>query len=154
MEPNVFRKWDAPSVLVPDKSWEEILDKPDMLDRAEACILAMLEASEDTDLLTRKDTLRILKNVINKVLLNPLATQQGVSTTPLTGTKDTIKVDAFWDEIEGVPENLKRALANIVIMLEAIKVHEPLTDKSTLMDTKDTVNDTVLKPLKGINEDH
>ena len=48
MDPAIFRKGDATSVLVVDKSWNDIIDKPDFFDekKVEEIVDAAEEAGE------------------------------------------------------------------------------------------------------------
>ena len=152
MDPNVFRKGDSPSILVIEKPWTEVTDKPAFYEETEKRIIDMVLAADAEGLLTRPDTLRRLKTVVQRVLLDPL---KEPSSTYIQKKWDgtTILADAYWDEISGIPEALHKALERIIKFKDAISQNTPLTDKSTLMETKTFVNETVLKPLKGINED-
>ena len=151
----MFRKGDASSCLVVESPWEDILDKPFLFDEMKERVLMMVEAAKEQGLLTRADTLRAVKNAINSVLIRPLQTD--IETTPTVPVEHEgyVKADAFWDEIPDVPKDLKEALDRLFQMKTQIDDHigNQLDDKSTLMDTKTTVNKTVLMPLNDINED-
>ena len=154
MDPNIFRKGDAKSVLVIEQPWGKVLDKPALFDEMATRLLDMMEAAEDKGILLRSDTLRELKRVITSVLINPLKDPLPDEETVEEYT-DNIPVDAFWDEIPGVPARLSEALERLNLMMTRINenMDNKLDRKSTLMDAKDIVNETVLKPLNNINED-
>ena len=158
MSSNTFRKGDASSCLVVGKSWNEIINKPDFYDELAVRIVKMLTAAESLGILRRPDTFTAVKETINKVLLEPL--RKNLSDLPISEsshTKGYILADAFWDEIlsaGGVDlTRLKLALERAGAMRTAINEHAPLGVKDTLQDVKTNFNDTVLKPLLGINED-
>ena len=164
MDPNVFRKGDAKSVLVVETPWDEITGKPVMFDELADRIRAMHDAAEDyrtSKGLTRKDSLMKLKIAIRDVLIYPLTFKWGDDiesddSSSEDDEKERIKIDALWKEIPDIPEDMKKALEDAYLMWNSInKKHEGeyLTDKSTLWDTKGTMNETVLKPLLGIEED-
>lgn len=155
MNPNVFRKGDASSCLVIECPWEDVLDKPFLFDEMKDRVLMMVAAAEEQGLLTKADTLKIVKNAINDVLIKPLQADISSSQTVPQEHEGYIKADAFWDEIPNVPKDLQKALVRLIQMRAKIDdyIGNPLDDKSTLMDTKTTFNQTVLMPLNDINED-
>lgn len=161
MDPNVFRKEDAPSVLCIEKPWSEVLEKPPQFDEMADKAIAMLKAASDKDLLptgllTRPDTLRKLRKVLNQVLLKPLtAEDEGSQDDEPQKSDGTIYVDALWDEINGIPPELYMVLTRLVEMMDKIEddLSNRLDNKSTLMDAKKMVNETLLEPLNGIDDD-
>ena len=155
MDPRIFSKEDAPSILVIEKPWKDVLDKPILFDEVAERVIDMMQAAQGK-YLTRADTLRKLKEVMNEVLLTPLQKDIEVEPTGDSDLGDSILVDAFWEEIPGIPPDLKIALERLLMMKEQIDEHltNRLDSKSTLMDTKTMVNDTVLDPLNGINRDY
>lgn len=163
MDPRIFRKDDAPSVLVIEKPWSAVLDKPGWFDEMANRIIAMMEKATDETLLphhilTRPDTLRKVKEVIWQVLIVPLTSPDYKPTeedVPVW-TKGNILVDAFWDEIPDIPKELKTALERLLKMKDRIdeNIENKLTSKSTLMDAKSLINSTVLEPLNGIDYDN
>lgn len=161
MEPWIFRKEDAKSILTIDMPWRDVLDKPAFFDKVSEIMVNMMGAAATTELLTRPDTLRTLKKVVSEVLIDPLNVPldeggtESDSTDEDGNTENRIKVDAFWDEFTDVDmDTLKAAIERAYLMYLKINQSTPLTNASTLMDTKETVNETILKPLKGIDEDN
>lgn len=160
MDPNVFRKGDAKSVLVVETPWKQIIGKPVMFDELADRVRKMHDAADAYKFdkgLTRQSTLMDLKIAIKNVLIYPLTyAWEGQSEEP-SSDDELISIDAFWEEIPDVPRDLKKALADAYLMWQSINEKhkgEYLTDKSNLMDSKDTMNETVLKPLLGIDEDN
>lgn len=164
MDPNVFRKGDSPSILCIDRTWDEILDKPYLFDEMANRVLDMMEKAgtwrgdgNTNGLLTRADTLRAVKKALYEVVLKPLADERHRRQTGdlPAQTEGNIYVDAFWDEIPGVPEGLQEALSRLALMTQRIEANigNPLDGKSTLMDTKEILNETVLEPMNGVNYD-
>lgn len=153
----MFRKGDSPSCLVVDKTWDQILNKPVDFDELAKRLLDMYDAAEIAGILRRPDTLRRLKQVVMDVLLTPLREPVESGSSSGTPTKGAVLADAFWDEIVSTTEvdmtKLKEALARAYNMKIQIEEHEPPKSKDTLMDVKTNFNDTILKPLLGINED-
>lgn len=158
MDPNVFRKGDAPSCLVVDKTWADVINKPDFLDELERRIVAMADGAEQIDLIDKSTTLREFKEAINTVLLKPLQMEIAPEEPEEGGAHGagTILADAFWDEIK-IPddtwENFRDALVKAYNMKLRIQEHQPLSASDTLQTAKDNFTDTVVKPLLGINED-
>ena len=156
MDPAIFRKGDASSVLVVDKSWNDIIDKPDFFDELAERIVKMSDAADSIGVMTKATTLRQFKEAINSVLMEPLLAtveHDGHNVIKKTGS---VLVDAFWDEIikpDDVWKKLKDAVAKAYDMKLRIGENSPLTNADTLMKSKDTFNNTVMKPLLGINED-
>ena len=70
-----------------------------------------------------------------------------------TPTEGAIKVDALWEELPELPKRLKEALERAFLMKDKIDDLSPLVRKDTSWDIKDVVNETIIKPLQGINED-
>ena len=156
MDPNVFRKGDAPSCLVVDKSWNEIVGKPDFFDELAERIVRMMDAADDFGLLTRATTLRQFKDAVNEILLRPLQYDYPAGEDIVLKGSDTILVDAFWDEIrqdENTWVKFKDAITRAYDMKGRIAEHKPLTNKDMLQSSKDNFNETIVKPLCGINED-
>lgn len=156
MDKNIFRKEDATSCLVVDKSWDQILDKPDFFTELGKRIVEMTSEAERVGILTRETTLKYLKQAINDVLLIPLQKDEGEPGTNPIKSDESILADAFWDEIshnDSAFKGLKEAIEKAAAMKKKIGELAPLTDASTLQDTKDAMNEAVLKPLRGINED-
>lgn len=156
MDPNVFRKGDAPSCLVIDKTWDDILGKPDFMDELAERIVSMMDEANDFGLVKKTTTFEEFKRAINKILLRPL--QKDVSTEESAGIQPpgTILVDAFWDEIPQTEEKwvkFKDAVERAYDMKLRIDEHQPLTARDILQTAKDNFNDTVVKPMLGINED-
>ena len=156
MDPNIFRKGDAPSCLVVDKTWDDIVNKPEFFDELVERVVAMMNGAEDIGLLKKSTTLGQLKEAINTILLRPLQAPSHSSEDPKSKTPGSILVDAFWDEIPQTEEKwqkFKEAIARAYDMKIQIGDHQPLTERDTLQTTKDNFNDTVVKPMLGINED-
>ena len=153
MDPNVFRKGKAPSVLVVERTWDEVLDKPYQFDEMAERVIEMMEGAKDFGLLTKPDSLGRLKESVWKALLDPLKKDfpEGEQAIPHDGY---ILGDAFWDEIPGVKKSLREALSRLSKMMEKIEANNDnrLTPKSTLMEAKELMNETVLKPLKGVDD--
>ena len=156
MDPNVFRKGDASSCLVVDKTWEDVIGKPDFMDELAERIVDMMDGAEDFGLLTTATTFLQFKKAVNQILLRPL--QKDIETTENTNSQppDTILVDAYWDEIpqtENKWRKFKEAVARAYDMKLQIGEHQPLSERDTYQTVKDNFNDTVVKPMLGINED-
>lgn len=159
MSSYTFRKYDAPSVLVVDKTWRDILNKPADFDELAARILAMANEAQIQGLLTKFTTLSQFKDAVNTVLLNPL--QEEVVVPPSSDDDEsmdgeTILADAFWDEIVGegeVWEKLYEAMQRANAVRVQIEEHSALSAEDTLMDTKTNFNEVILKPLNGIEKD-
>ena len=164
MDPAIFRKGNASSVLVVDKSWDDIIDKPDFFDELAERIVKMTDNAESIGLMLKstpfgpaknKNVIN-LKDAINKVLMEPLLASVEQDNVNVVKKDGSILVDALWDEIilpDLVWKKLYAALEKAYSMKLRIGESEPLTSADTLMDTKNTFNDTVLKPLLGINDD-
>lgn len=154
MDPNVFRKGDAKSILAINKSWEDIIGKPDSFDEMARRILTLATAAEGR-LLTKPDTLTRVKSAINDVLITPLTEDYGDShlSPQNTTDEDVVYTDAYWEEFPDVPEGLNKALEDFLRMLDAIKNNQPLGAASTLMDVKELFNEAVIKPILGIEQD-
>lgn len=156
MNPAIFRKGDAPSVLVVDKSWDDIIDKPDFFDELAERIVKMADAAGSIGLMKKATTFSKFKEAINTVLMDSLlATVEQEGTNPVR--KDgSVLVDAFWDEIikpNDVLDKLQVAITRAYEMKLRIEESSPLKSSDTLMKSKDTFNETVLKPLLGYKED-
>ena len=164
MNPLVFRKEDASSCLVPDKTWADIIDKPDMFEQLADRVLSMAEAADKVQLLDRNTVFRIVKETINDVIIKPLIPSQGEnnSASGSTGSAQTnrtstnvVFADAFWDEIgdsEEFAEKMKAAIEKAYVMKQRIAENSPLPDSATLQDVKNLVNTAVLNPLQGADK--
>lgn len=156
MDPAIFRKGDAPSVLVVDKSWNDIIDKPDFFDELAERIVKMSDAAESIGQMIKSTTFMQFKRAINAVLMEPLLASvehDGHNVDRKTGS---VLADAFWDEIkkpDDVWEKLQAALAKAYEMKLRIAENRPLTESDTLMQSKNVFNDTIMKPLLGIEGD-
>lgn len=153
MDPNIFKKEDAESCLVVNKSWDQILNKPDFFTELGKRIVNMTEEAEKVGELTRESTLKFVKAAINKVLLGPLQEEMDESIGNPTRGNNTILVDAFWDEIsqnDTAYDHLKESIEKAYAMKKRIDQMSPLSGGSTLQDTKTTMNKAVLEPLRGI----
>ena len=153
MDPNIFKKEDAESCLVVNKKWNQILNKPDFFTEVGKRIANMTEEAEKFGELTRESTIKFVKAAINKVLLGPLQEEMDESIGNPTRGNNTILVDAFWDEISQndiAYDNLKEAIEKAYAMKKRIDQMSPLSEDSTLQDTKTTMNNAVLEPLRGI----
>lgn len=156
MDPNVFRKGDAPSCLVVDKSWAEIINKPDFFDELVDRVVAMMRGAENFGLILKTTTFVEFKRAINEILLRPLQEQSHSDEKPVLKKPGTILADAFWDEIKMSKSewlHFRDALAHAYDMKVQIGDHQRLTEKDTLQTAKDNFNDTVVKPMLGINDD-
>lgn len=155
MDSNIFRKSPSPSILRIEKTWDDVLDKPFQFDEMTGRAIGMMLAAEDFGILTRLSSLRDLKNAIYNVIIEPLNRAYGSGDSGGVPTDGNVQVDAFWDEIPGVPKELKDAIERLFLMKQRIdeNINNKLDNKSTLMDAKNIVNETVLKPLNDINED-
>ena len=156
MDPAIFRKGDASSVLVVDKSWNNIIDKPDFFDELAERIVKMSDAADSIGIMTKATTLRQFKDAINAVLMEPLLATVEHDGHNVVRKQGSVLVDAFWDEIikpDDVWEKLKAAIEKAYDMKVRIGECKPLKDSDTLMRSKETFNDAVMKPLLGINED-
>lgn len=156
VSPSIFRKGDAPSCLVVDKTWEEIINKPDFFDELVERVVNMMKGAEDIGLLTKATTLRELKEAINTVLLRPLQEDLHTGGEAVSGKTEAILADAFWDEILLTSEywsRLEESIARAYELKTKIAEQQPLSNKDTLMSTKNKFNDTVVKPMLGIDED-
>ena len=153
MNPAIFRKGDASSVLVVDKTWEDIIDKPDFFDSLAQIIVSMTDAAvEEVD---KKTTLRNFKEAINRILIRPLSDTPAATISPMK-KEGTILVDAFWDEIRKSSdkwEKLHAALEKAWLMKQKIDLGTPLTVSDTLQESKNNFNEAIVKPLLGINDD-
>lgn len=157
MDPNIFKKEDAESCLVVNKTWDQILNKPDFFTELGQRIVNMTEEAEKVGELTRESTLKFVKAAINKVLLGPLGSLHeeidDSAEKPSRSSSDSIMADAFWDEIsqdDKVYENLKSGIEKAYAMKKRINAMSPLSDAASLQDTKNTMNKAILEPLRGI----
>lgn len=156
MDPAIFRKGDASSVLVVDKSWNDIIDKPDFFDELAERIVLMTDRAESIGMMLKSSPLKDLKNAINLVLMDSLIEDVGHGAPDVKRKEGSVLVDALWDEIQISDADWKRlytAIEKAVAMKDRTTENYPFTSSDTLMSTKDKFNDTVLKPLLGINED-
>ena len=161
MDPNVFHKGDASSCLVVGKTWADIKNKPAFFNELVHKLLVMMGQSEKIGLALKSDTLKEFKAKIQAILLGPLKepySDEGPADD--TGGDNLINADAFWDEILSGEEDwsrLQEALERAGLMKNQIDRHilenDVITDSSTLQNVKDNFNDTIVKPLQGINED-
>lgn len=164
MNPLIFRKEDASSCLVPDKTWADIIDKPDMFEQLADRVLSMVAAADKVQLLDRNTAFRIVKETINDVIVSPLTSSQGennsASSSPDSSQTDrtstnVVFADAFWDEIgnsEEFAEKMKAAIEKAYGMKQRIAENTMLSDDSTLQDVKNLVNSAVLNPLQGADK--
>ena len=156
MNPNVFRKGDAASCLVVDKTWGEIVNKPDFFDELVERLVLMKTKAETIGLLKKSTTLREFKEAVNEILLYPLQYDYPAGEDFVLKGSDTILVDAFWDEIqkdEDMWKEARDALARAYDMKNSIAEHQPLTKKDTLQKSKDNFNEAVVIPMSGNYED-
>ena len=166
MHPLIFRKEDASSCLVPDKTWDDIIGKPDLFEVIADRILEMADEANKVQLLSRGASLKTVKRVINKVLLDILKVPLPKAATDDSSTDDSdseqtnetrnvVYADAFWDEIGDTSEfsvKLKSAIEKAYVMRQRIEQSSPLTDASSLQDVKNLVNTAVLNPLQGADK--
>ena len=162
MDPLIFRKGDAENCLVVDTTWNNVLSKPAFFTDVANRIIQIVKSAEERNpkLLTKSSTLMDLKKAINSVLLNHLRDPWDKNEVKTKGD-NTILVDAFWDEIKPDSkvveqedwEYLKEAIQRICDLQERLTQNQALTEKSTLMETKENFNNAVLKPLLNINEE-
>ncbi|MBO6031942.1 MAG: hypothetical protein J6Q22_10915 [Prevotella sp.] len=159
MDPNIFKKEDAPSCLDVGKSWDEILNKPDFFEELGIRVVRMADEAEKVGELTRESTLAFVKAAINSVILEPLRDDvnigQGASSEE-TEKDESILADAFWDEISNdnkILKRLKSAIEKAYAMKKRIDASIPLSAGASLTDLKDTMNTTVLEPLRGVVEE-
>lgn len=155
MNPNVFRKGDAPSCLVVDASWEDVINQPAFFTELAVRIVGMTDEAEKIGLLRKATTLGKTKEAINSILLEPLREDTETSETPVLRKPNTILVDAFWDEIKKSGhtwEKFTEALQKAADMRARILEGQPLSNSATLQDVKDEFNNTIVKPLTGIEK--
>lgn len=153
MNPAIFRKTDAPSILVVDKSWEQVLDKPDFFNELAERIVDMTTAANEIGELTGRTTLRGVKEAINEILMKPLTKMTEHESINVERQEGSVLVDAQWDEIiksDEMWEKLKPAIEKAYEMKKRIEEASPLTNKTTLQQTKDVLNTAVIKPLTGV----
>ena len=119
------------------------------VDEATADILEFFRKASGEAYLMAKDTLGNVKEVLSRVLVNPLLAP--VVTEAVAGEAGTggIPTDAFWDEIEGAPEGLREAIGRFYQMKVGIRNYAGLGDEAGLGDVKYVLNNAVLQPLKG-----
>lgn len=156
MDPAIFRKGDASSVLVIDKSWNDIIDKPDFFDELAERIVKMSDAAESIGIMLKSTAFKQFKEAINEILMNPLLSSVEHDGHNVVQKPGTVLADALWDEIEkpdAVWAKLRDAIAKAYGMKEKIDERSPLTSSDTLLQAKTTFNDTIVKPLLGINDD-
>lgn len=158
MDAKIFRKGDAGTVFPIEKSWDEVLDKPQSLDEVAWRIIQMMNIAANTKYLIRPDTVKRIKEVVNEVLIKPL--QAPVPTEHSNGASDgdnnngnAIFVDALWDEITDIPDGFKTAFERALMMLQQSADFSRLTPEATKGDVKTFINDGILEPLKGRNDD-
>ena len=158
MNPLIFKKELASSCLVPNKTWDDVIGKPDMFYEMAQRILAMANEAAKVETLSRTTTLKIVKKVIKDVIIDPLTErlqQEDGNTTESDDSnsdREIVYADAFWDEIGSVKDfshNLREAIDKAYVMKKRINENEPLTDSSTLQETKNLINTAILNPLQG-----
>lgn len=152
MDPNVFRKGDAPSCLVVDKTWDDIIDKPDSLDELASRIVAMIKNAEELGYVLKSTNFGVFKQMINAILLEPLKDGEYDTPSREDGTPGNIRADAFWDEIQitdSTWERFRDAIDRAFAMRVAVSNHRPLTNRDVLQNVKDNFNEAVIAPLRG-----
>lgn len=156
MDPAIFRKGDASSVLVVDKTWNDIIDKPDFFDELAERIVMMSDAAADVGLMLKSTTFIKFKAAINKILAEPLLAEVSSGGANVVKKPDSVLVDALWDEIvvpDAVWGKLRSAIEKAYDMKSRIDENRPFANSDTLIQTTEKFNETVVKPLLGINED-
>jgi hypothetical protein len=97
-----------------------------------------------------------VQEIVSSVLITPLITTLPEHNPSSTQPRDTIIVDALWDEIiptDAQWKDLYSALEKAYDMFLQIRKASPLEGKDTLQVVKDEINACILKPLNGIKED-
>lgn len=153
MNPAIFRKTDSPSILVVEKSWEQVLDKPDFFNELAERIVDMTTAANEIGELTGRTLLSGVKEAINEILMKPLTKMTEHESYNVKRQEGSVLVDAQWDEIiksDEMWEKLKPAIEKAYEMKKRIEESSPLTNKSNLQQTKDVLNTAVIKPLIGV----
>jgi hypothetical protein len=151
-----FKKKDAPSCLVTNKTWEEIINTPSFFPTFVSILSQMVSAAEREGVLTKSMLLSKVKEIVSSVLITPLINTLPEHNPSSPQPRDTIIVDALWDEIiptDAQWKDLYSALEKAYDMFLQIRKASPLEGKDTLQVVKDEINACILKPLNGIKED-
>lgn len=152
---SAFKKTDAQSVLVVDKTWDEIIDKPDFFNELAYRIVQMYDGANTVGQAKPSTKFNEFKDMVNTILLTPLKTLWRQEETVAIQKDNTILVDAFWDEILKTEEawyKLKEAVAKAYAIKHQIEEHETFKDSDKYQQVKDKFNETVTQPLLGISE--
>lgn len=165
MASNAFRKGSASSVLVTEKTWQDVINKPGNFDEIASRIIDMMlgaeEGSKKVDetylggLLLASNTFGEVKQAINAALLDPLLKDYSSPARANSNDGPVIYPDFFWDEIqtESNWQRIRDALLRAAELRSRIDEQKPLTSSDKLQDVKNTFNETILKPLLDIHED-
>lgn len=155
MNPLVFSKKPASSCLVPEKTWDEVIGKPELFEQMARRVYEMAEAAGKVELLKRSSSLRTVKEVVKSVLLDPLEPSlEDVAPGP-KHVKGNVLADAFWDEIDASDDfwhRVKDYITEASVMKQRIAENTMLSDGSTLQDVKNLINSAVLNPLQGADK--
>lgn len=154
MNSYVFRKTDASSCLVTNKTWKDIIGKPNFFEELVTRIVNMMTAAKKEELLKGSSTLKHTKEAINRVLLAPLQADLDMDELSAIKRDNTIFVDALWEELTITQtewDNFYKALENATRLRLQIDEHKQLTPQDKLSTVKEYVNDILIKPLSGID---
>lgn len=145
---NTFKKNDAKDVLDIEFTWNDIKDKPYGIITILEHMRDLVEYAKSVDYLTRQDTLRTVKKVINDVIMDALAGMpSGDGAEPDDGT-DIHYLLTDWKDIKDKPQDIDK-LSRIINNLHTVAANSTLlTRNSTPMETKDAINKVILEPLK------
>ena len=151
-----FKKKLASSCLVPNKTWEEIVNKPNYIDTFQAIVETMMSKASEYGEVTDKTPFATVKDIVLETIIEPMLANPPPTKPPMGQTPGTILVDAFWDEIQQASDYWgmeKKAFERILDMQERTTGNQPLDQKDNLQAVKEIINETIIRPLLGINVD-
>lgn len=159
MNPNIFRKGEATSVLVPEKSWNEVLDKPANLDAVAERVVAMLLAANGMPSYTVEnlvaDVLEVIRQkteIPGEYVLPALNAVVEVYEDMVDGTFDSRAeiVDAVEDALSAFApagSSVDEAVSDIFGLFLKADGERYLGGGDTLGDAKDVINNVLVTPL-------
>ena len=151
---NTFRKDDAYDVIVPEMPWADIQNKPADLDSLIAKIAGMVDAvAANGTLLTDADTLRKVKDAVNRLILQPLQiTVPEGQTTTYAEEVSRIPIDGEWNFITQKPKDAELFARAVQAIGKELHNYTFLSRTDTMRVVKGVVNNAIIKALEGLRQ--